>query len=185
MTQPNPNDAQAEAVFAFDFIFVFPPALFEDPKIGSALADAGLVCDARTNRMPVFRNQVARIALAEAQDRVKEAMWDAGWALLDESDSLEDGAHAKRLSRLADTIRDKISSEREGKISRRVRRIGLKQLHAFEVERLKGRAMDPCALKDANGFAENAAEASVRLEMWEAQTLIQMADRLRGAPASS
>lgn len=167
--------------FEFDFELVFPAALFGDRVIRPALKEAGIERDSRANRMPVFCNRAARLAFAEANDRVKEAMWNAGWGIRAGRDLDDDENEAARAARLAIRIREKIAAEREGRISSRVKRLGILQIHFFEAERLKGRSVDPGALKACLEHEAGAAHPGIRpLGMWEAQALIHSADMLRG-----
>lgn len=167
--------------FEFDFVFVFPAVLFGDRVIRQALKEAGIERDSRANRMPVFCNRAARLAFAEAHDRVKEAMWNAGWGIRADRDLDDDENEAARAARLAERIRAKITAEREGRISRRAKRLGILQIHFFEAERLKGRSVDPGALNAGLESEDEAARPGLRpLGMWEAQALIHTADMLRG-----
>lgn len=168
------------AEFEFEFELVFPAALFKDRAIRQALKEAGIERDSRANRMPVFCSRAARIAFAEANDRVKEAMWNAGWGIRPDSDLGGDEDEAARVDRLAGRIREKIIAEREGKISKRVKRLGILQIHFFEAERLKGRSVDSGALKACLDYEDDAVQPSLRpLGMWEAQALIHSADMQR------
>jgi hypothetical protein len=160
--------------FEFDLEFVFPPDLFRDRTIRHALAEAGITRDDRANRMPVFLSKAGRIAFAEANDRVKEAMWNAGWAVAAGADIDAADDEKARCGRLRDKILEKIAACENGWISPEVMRLGLLQLHQFEAERLKGRSLDPSAL----GKTE-APRTHPVLGMWEAQALIQAADMER------
>jgi hypothetical protein len=162
--------------FEFDFQCVFPSALFEDGAIRSALEATGSEQEARANLMPVFCHRAARIAFAEAADRVKEAMWNANWGILAEGAHETGEDEADRTARLAGRIREKIAAAREGRISERVIRLGILQIHSFEAERMKGRTIDPVALR---AFETGTPPVLRPLGMWEAQVLIHQADMLR------
>jgi hypothetical protein len=165
--------------FEFDFQLVFPPALFEDQEIFDALKEAGIEQEGRTNRMPGFRHCAARIAFAEAADRVKEALWNAGWGLRSDCGHAEDEDGANRVERLSRRIRDMIAAVRAGKISQRSMRFGVLQIHFFEAERMKGRAIDPAAIRACDDCETSPAATLRSLGMWEAQALIHRADVLR------
>lgn len=172
-----------ERDFAFDFTPVFPAGVFEDPEIRAVLAEAGITPEARGNRLAVLRTPQARIAFLEAEDRVKEAMWNAGWAVSAGAGEAAE-SEADRCSRLRDRILEKTSSVREGRISPQVMRLCLLQLHRFEAERLQGRRLDPGALREALPVEGDGACLPV-FGMWEAQALIQAADRLRADGATT
>jgi len=171
-----------ERDFAFDFVPVFPEDLFEDPEICVVLAEAGITPDARGNRLAVLRTPQARIAFLEAEDRVKEAMWNAGWAVAGAGEAAE--SEAARSSRLRDRIVEKAASMREGRISPQVMRLCVLQLHRFEAERLQGRRLDPGALREALPGGGDEVHLP-EFGMWEAQALIQAADRLRANGATT
>ncbi|WP_424930930.1 hypothetical protein [Amaricoccus macauensis] len=162
--------------FAYDFHPVFPARLFELRDIRAVLKEAGVALDSKENRMPVFRHGAARLAFAEAADRVKEAMWNAGWGLNAEFGD-EDGSEDNRAERLAARIREKIAAERAGLISHRAMLHGIKQLHRFEGERMKGRMIDPGALRDHEGESRTGSTTLKPLDIWRAQVLINSADQ--------
>ncbi|WP_111428471.1 hypothetical protein [Rhodobacteraceae bacterium DSL-40] len=172
-----------ERDFAFDFVPVFPEDLFEDPEICVVLAEAGITPDARGNRLAVLRTPQARIAFLEAEDRVKEAMWNAGWAVSAGAGEAAE-SEAARSSRLRDRIVEKAASMREGRISPQVMRLCVLQLHRFEAERLQGRRLDPGALREALPGGGDEVHLP-EFGMWEAQALIQAADRLRANGATT
>lgn len=165
--------------YAFDFELVFPAKLFARPGLRAILTEAGIERDAKANRMPVFRHSAARLAFAEASDRVKEAMWTAGWAIRAEAgaDLRED--EEARVLRLAERILEKVAAEREGMIARRVMLLGIQQIHGFEAERMKGRIIHPGALRDLRQKVREEEQILEPIGMWEAQALISSADRLR------
>lgn len=171
--------------YAFDFELVFPAKLFAKPGLRAILTEAGIERDAKANRMPVFRHFAARLAFAEACDRVKEALWNAGWAIRAEAgEDLREEEEA-RVLRLAERILEKVAAEREGMISRRVMLLGIQQIHGFEAERMKGRMIEPGALGDLRREVQERKQDLEPIGMWEAQALISCTDRLRGAPGEA